>query len=299
MRQKTDIILKKNYGFSFPESFFEFYNFYKDITKKDSEILWDSLGISLGSVFEVFNSNVSDKFNPLYESRYYKDPPEFFTILYGDTDGLHWGYYLDDPNECTLPVVSYYHNDAFCLSIDGNNIFEAVRLHLEQFYSDAEDNINYDPDCADDYKRQLGKFDIIREDIKKYYTKERIEKGEKYCNKYIKTLKRKIIAKTRDGMGIIVPKNKYKKLQSKDKFEIYNYKPDNNEVEAFFNKAMEYLENGFPGTALKLGKDLWIYNQYFVYSFRLLDRAYHALNRNLLGEILKVAKQFRDNCDKK
>ena len=29
--------------------------------------------------------------------RYYDDPPEFFTVLAGGTDGLHWGYFLDDP----------------------------------------------------------------------------------------------------------------------------------------------------------------------------------------------------------
>ena len=64
--------------------------------------------------------------------RYYNDPPEFFTLLLGDMDGLHWGYYLDDSATQSGCVASYYTNDAFELMPDGDTLFEALRLDLEQ-----------------------------------------------------------------------------------------------------------------------------------------------------------------------
>ena len=40
------------------------------------------------------------------------DPPEFFTVLLGNVDRLHWGLYLDDPaDEGRGCVASYYAND--------------------------------------------------------------------------------------------------------------------------------------------------------------------------------------------
>src|SRR4051794_24637353 len=124
-------LLAEIYGFEFPDSFFAFQDF---VIKVTPELLLDVVEISLAGPFLIKDRNHP---SPLWESRYYNDPPEFFTILEGGTDGLHWGYYIDDPANLALlalPVTSFYSNDAFELTIDGNDIFEAVRDHLERHY---------------------------------------------------------------------------------------------------------------------------------------------------------------------
>ena len=35
------------------------------------------------------------------DDRFFNDPPEFFTVLRGPADGLHWGYWFDQPGELT------------------------------------------------------------------------------------------------------------------------------------------------------------------------------------------------------
>ena len=68
-------------------------------------------------------------------TRYYDDPPEFFTVFSGDTDGLHWGYWFDDPdNSPSCCVAEYFSRDAFELTEDGETLFEAFRLQLEGHY---------------------------------------------------------------------------------------------------------------------------------------------------------------------
>src|SRR5439155_1451794 len=81
--------------------------------------------------------------------RYALDPPEFFTALAGDTDKLHWGYYLDDPGAGPSGCVAYYYAaDAFDLSVGGDTLFEAVRLELEYRCADLTDYLAEDPGRA-------------------------------------------------------------------------------------------------------------------------------------------------------
>ena len=62
---------------------------------------------------------------------------------------------------------------------------------------------------------------------------------------------------------------------------------------------MDLLKNGYPGNLLKLGKDLWIYKEFRDICYGPLERSYLALGRTKLLEPLKVAKEFRIECDKK
>jgi hypothetical protein len=154
--------------------------------------------MSLGEVFKVFSETEMEDFNLVKNSRYYNDPPEFFTILRGHTDGLHWGYYLDDFNDLkNMYVVSYYSNDAFELNPVGNTIFEAFRQELDLMYVGVLTNMEEDPDHIEDYKKEIGSLNTIRDILITYETAERPEKGWDYDDKY--QLKREITAETRTG----------------------------------------------------------------------------------------------------
>lgn len=223
------------------------------------------------------------------EARFYDDPPEFVTVLSGLMDGLHWGYWFDAPGELEPVVVSYFANDAFELSAHGTSLFEAVREHLEALHHDAEQYLIEDPDAADDYRARLESYARARVALEKSFPLKRKEVGQKYLDRY--RYKRKFIAPTRSRIGVVVPPKQYRPLEKKDPFERWNYKPTAAQVK----RMVEKVE--LPGTALKLGHDLWTAQEHRAASVALLDRAYGQLGRDVLSSQLKKATAWRARCD--
>ncbi len=277
---KENQILKQFFGVEFPHDFFQFWNFVQELSKHSNSLLKSPLHIQLGNVFQVFQSNPGQEDIPLsLDSRFYKDPPEFITVLLGDTDGLHWGYYLDDPQASDFLVAYYYHNDAFQIDIGGSNLFAAVKNYLDDVYRTIEGYAQSDLAYSETYHQNLGALDELKSILLNYD-----HKGE---------TKRVVTAQTRDGIGIVVPTEQYRPLCEDDKFQQWDYVPGYEEVQTYQEKAFQLLAKGYPGTALKLGKDLWDYPDYFEVSFALLEKAYQALNRPVLQNLLIKAKQFR------
>lgn len=64
-------------------------------------------------------------------SRFYRDPPEFSTALHGNTDGLHFGLWYDNPQESSAFVASYYSRDGGGVAYQGQTLLEAVRKQIE------------------------------------------------------------------------------------------------------------------------------------------------------------------------
>src|SRR5262249_51875844 len=67
----------------------------------------------------------------------------------------------------------------------------------------------------------------------------------------------------------------------------------------WLKEAEQALRDGYPATALKLGKDLWHLapKEVEAEACRVMVAAYEALDRPLLGEVLKARKQQRDLWD--
>lgn len=97
----------------------------------------------------------------------------------------------------------------------------------------------------------------------------------------------------------MVPKKQYRALAKSDPFERWNYEPKAKEVKAQVAGAKKALAEGFAGTALKLGHDLWISSEFRAQSAELLDLAYAALGRETLRAQLKKATAWRKRCDEK
>src|SRR4029079_17577588 len=53
-----------------------------------------------------------DGLDPRLQGRYRQDPPEFVTVLGGDTDGLHYGLWYDDPADLPALTVRNYARDS-------------------------------------------------------------------------------------------------------------------------------------------------------------------------------------------
>lgn len=299
-------LLERHYGLQFPDSFYAFW----EIAGAHSSLLevvgGDLIGMALTASelmgpFEFLKESALVEGTPLWDARYYNDPPEFVTVARGRTDGLHWGYYVDDPQSSAFPVVAYYSNDAFKLTVVGDTLFEALRDELEGHYRGCIELMEYYPDEKDTCQHHLDQLARLRERLQTYATGERSEVGGEYVAKYraMSGLSRHVIAPTRDAMGIVVSDGKYRPVSGDDLYQLWDYRPTSHEVQERTEEALQLLAQGYSGAALKLGKDLWVYRDFREASYALLDAAYADLNRELLRKFLHMAVAFRNDCDTK
>jgi hypothetical protein len=111
-------------------------------------------------------------------------------------------------------------------------------------------------------------------------------------------LTREPTADTLSRVGIVVPRRKYKKLSAVlAAGTIIDLEGREAEVAALIEEAMGLLTKGYPGSALKLGHDLWCFTRVFPQVYDLLDAAYSALGREPLRTFLAEAKAFRRWCE--
>jgi hypothetical protein len=293
--------LRQLYGFEFPEDFFAFWEFVVRLRPLEPlTALADATDIHLVGPYEVLAGRFdgrSPRYSLYLHWRYYMDPPEFFTVLAGNVDRLHWGYYLDDPAAGSGCVASYYAADVFELTSDGDTLFEAVRLSLEETYRGVLEARAVDPCSAADFDAHLLQLDELRLALCQYGTAERRQTGEDYVEKYLGKSRRnrRITAQTREGMGIVVPPKRYRRLALSDRKLWSRLRKDRN-PRRLVEEAQQALREGFPGTALKLGKELWAAGgeHQTMYSYELLDAAYEALGREVLRWVLGVHRAHRD-----
>jgi hypothetical protein len=278
MSNQYQTALERNFGFRFPADFFRFQDFLLELDKSGITLGDESLGISPANIFQIFDDPSSTDL----ETPFYRDPPEFLTVLLGDTDGLHWGYYLDDSAHGPSAVASYYHNDVLEFSL-ARDLFQAVVGHAEDTRAQVEELLQTDPASASEYRERIGNIKHIQEVVARYQSGGSPE--------------RRITAPTRDRAGIVVPEGTYAPLAGNDPFQEAFYSPGPDEVHRLRAAALDAAKHGFPGTPLKLGKDLWDYSDFFEVSCELLAAAYQGLNRPLLGKRLEAVRKFRKSMD--
>jgi hypothetical protein len=286
--------LHAEYGFDFPDDFLRFWEFCTRLAPLEPLRALESVGIVLVGPFEVlagrFDGRVP-RHSLLLHWRYYFDPPEFFTVLAGESDGLHWGYYLDDPDRGEGCVASYYARDAYELETDGDTLFEAVRMHLEYIHRDNEDYLAMNPDEAEVHDARLAEIARVRQRLMEYGSGDRPAVGEEYTETFAGVSRRSdhVVAGTVEGMGIVVPPQQYRPLSLADR-KLWSHLRRSKDPIDLVEEARAALLEGFAGTALKLGKDLWPTASPVkaAHAGELLDSAYAGLGRGTLRRVLQT-----------
>jgi hypothetical protein len=294
-------LLRDLFGFDFPDDLFVFWEFARRLRPLEPLLaLSDALGAVLSGPFDVLYGlfdGRTPRYSPLLHWRYYLDPPEFFTVLVGDTDGLHWGYVLDDPTTREGCVAHYYSNDAFEMGIDGDSLFEAVRAHLEHLQADYEMDARYGLEGEAELRSALLEIDRVRQVLMRYATGSRQETGEAYTDHYLgrSARRKRVVVQTYEGLGVVVPPEKYRPLSLSSR-ELRRELRKGDPI-PLIAEARRALDEGFPGTALQLGKEWWalVPKGALQEAMReLLDGAYAALSRGVLREVLREHLTHRD-----
>ncbi len=291
--------LRELYGFDFPEDLFRFWEFVNRLAPLEPlTAVYPTTGLQLVGPFEVLAGRFDGR-TPAYPQhlhwRYANDPPEFFTVLSAGTDGLHHGYYLDDPTTAAAScVASYYAGDAFEMEANSDTLFAAVRLELEQHDRDCAESQAVDPANAGAYAAKRAEIDEVRRKLQRYATADRTETAEAYVEKYLGVRPARfgrVTAPTRDGMGIVVPPGTYRPLSVPDK-KLGKALRKKDELAVLVEEARTALRAGYPGTDLKLGKELWATGIKRSQAWDLLDAAYAALGRDVLRQVLANHRAF-------
>jgi Uncharacterised conserved protein (DUF2228) len=287
--------LRQLYGFDFPEDLFRFWGFINRLAPLEPlTALADTAGLHLVGPFEVLAGHFDERVAPYHQHlhwRYADDPPEFFTVFTGNVNGLHYGYYLDDPSAPGGCIAAYYADDAFELEANCDTLFEAVRLDLEQSDRDCTDLALMDPESAGQYAAKREEIARVRATLCSFATGERRETGEQHIDKYLEVRPARwagVVAATHEGMGIVVPPATYRPVSVADR-KLWRTLRKPQERNRLIDEARSALGEGFPGTALKLGKELWATRDEQVRNTacELLDAAYAVLGREVLREVLR------------
>ncbi len=287
--------IKSLFGFQFPKDFFDFYKFInKHLFTVD---ILSTLNMSLGSVFDVFQLDMEEEKEEnlkelLKPSRYYNDPPEFVTVLIGDVDSLHWGYFFDKPSVVRPFVVNYYHSDTYEMAVSGQTLFEALRIRLEFLYLDTLELLEEDNDDEDIeiYNTDLQKYALIRE-LLLPYTDNITEIGDDYLDADAKVIRDDAVAKTRNHLGIIATESEYKKISQ------ITAKQSKKTIEGIIKETRDAIKEGFPATALQTGQNLWTNPDFREETYEFLNIAYTQLKRPILIKLMLIAKEIREFYD--
>lgn len=142
-REPLRAAILRTHGLVVPDGLFAYWAFARSLDA-DARAALHEIGVSPGGLLEVFEALVAVDADPArlctlggldirLESRYYRDPAELFTFAYGNTDGLHYGLWFDDPRGPPQGIGSYYAHAGGEIALDRMGPLELVRDEAEQY----------------------------------------------------------------------------------------------------------------------------------------------------------------------
>jgi len=250
--------LKELFYVDFPDELFEVWEWHQHLEGEPRRAFHGVMGVRLHGPFDVLAGSFDGKelrYPAVLHWRYQYDPPELFTVMTGNVDGLHWGYWFDDPGRLPPVVASFYARDAFEL-VEAPSLFRAIAKHLAAHHAGTLENKASDRKHADAYDRDLAALDALLVTLPKLPP----------------PAKRMPTVRTGEGMGIVAEgATTWTRPKEVDRTAI-----------------LEEAERVSPGTALVMGRKLW--DGHKALAFEVLDHAYARLGRDTLR---RVASEHR------
>jgi Uncharacterised conserved protein (DUF2228) len=243
-KEKNQVKLKKIYGVTFPDSLFWLHEFIVEQQNAEDSIELEDIGLyPCGVLSLLLNCDDLDSVeftgDPLLHYRYYRDVPEFFTYLSGDSDGQHWGMLLDEPADVFRGVAMYWSNDGaemtvYCGVFDAllGECEESIDCHEEGYLLYGEEQTTYS-------KQQIELCKKLKNRVEKFLTKNQLSRIEG----------RPIGLETSTGLDLVLNKNFGRDRQEAVEMlklgrELWYWQGKDRSAEAYdlMRKAYELLE---------------------------------------------------------
>ncbi|KAI1238384.1 hypothetical protein IHE44_0013110 [Lamprotornis superbus] len=285
------------YRLRLPEDFYQFWKFCEELDpEKPSDALVSSVGLKLVGPYDIIAGKhkkaKSTDVNFNLHWRFFYDPPEFQTILVGDSrTQYHMGYFRDVPDELPVWVGANEAKKGCVISQVGDNVFAAVKLFLSKKLKEVADK----------------KKTAVLEDIDEKLTRTAKELGYSLEQKTLKMKQRdkKVVTKAFHGAGLVVPVDKndvgYRELPETNANlkrickAIVDAPTDEERVKAFapIQEMLTFVQFANDecdyGMGYELGMDLFCYGSHYFHKAvgQLLPLAYSLLKRNLFAEVIE------------
>jgi hypothetical protein len=227
-----------------------------------------------------------DGLDPRLEMRFRCDPPEMVSFLWGDSDGLHYGMFFDDPAELPGAIVYNWARDSAetwaAEQTTGLSLLAArVRERFTDQYREEE------PGVAEW---------ALRAALRWFAEADRRAVDEDGIVRY-RGVKREAML---GAVSAALPKSAGDPRLSREKVEArqveYRKKRTPKIVREWIAEARDELAKARPAFAYTLGRELhWLDSDlYRAVSEELLVAAYEALGRRALADVLRVHVANRD-----
>jgi hypothetical protein len=221
-----------------------------------------------------------DDLDPRLDCRFRCDPPEFVTIAWGDSDGLHYGLWFDDPAELPTTIVLNYARDSAETWDSGHrNMLDLLR---EQLVESGE---------RSDEPRTLGEA-MLASAIEWFSREAESELSADPPSRWAGVMRPPVVGSL--GPALEPEHGDPRSHEEQRRYEAYRARAP--EVRAWIEQAREELAAGRPAYALVLGRELHWFDQdeWRAEGLELLVAAYRALGRDALAEIAVVHHRHRD-----
>ncbi|XP_070804732.1 histone PARylation factor 1 [Pituophis catenifer annectens] len=298
------------YRLKMPEDFYHFWKFCEELEPdKPCDALKSSIGLQLVGPYDILsgkhiNTNKSKEINFNLHWRFFYDPPEFQTIIVGDSKTqYHMGYFRDIPDQLPVWVGETETQKGCTIYQVGDNIFAAVKLFLSKKLKELTN------------KKRGG----LLKDTDEKLTKTAKQLGYSLEQKSLKVKQRdkKIVTKTFHGAGLVVPVDKnnvgYRELPETNANlkrickTIVDAPNDDQRLKAFapIQEMLTFVQFANDecdyGMGYELGIDLFCCGSHYFHKIisQLLPLAYSLLKRNLFAEIIEahLANRRKEKVD--
>ncbi|XP_075716369.1 histone PARylation factor 1 isoform X2 [Rhinoderma darwinii] len=197
LRQEVECL----YKLTMPEDFYQFWTFCAEINPDaPCNALKSSLGLQLVGPYDILSDkhNVTKKTSDINYNlhwRFFYDPPEFQTIIVGDSKAkYHIGYYRDSPEELPVFLGSNDTMKGCIIAPTGDNVFSAVKQFAVKKLKEISD------------KKTMN----IVKDLVEKLSAAAVNLGYSLEQKTasMKRRDKKVVTKSFHGSGLVVPVDK-------------------------------------------------------------------------------------------
>ncbi|WP_186315964.1 ADP-ribosylation family protein [Catellatospora sichuanensis] len=281
------------YGLRLPRHMAVFAAFFDSLGKEGRDLADDVLGLRPDGITSYFDADGlaltgRDGLDERLESRFRCDPPEFVTIMSGDSDGLHFGLWYDDPAEPPSFVVHNYARDSAETWTGGRR--SGLGEILRQIDKRDED-ASLDPEMDDPAAQR--RRDALRQLVEEFGDADRQACAVDGPSRWADVHRPPILGALCPALPADAgdPRGGYER--SNERYQAYRAGAP--EVRDWIAQAERELAVGAPAYALVLGQELhWMDAAAFrADSLRLLTGAYRALGRDALAGIAAVHHAHR------
>ncbi len=234
----------------------------------------ETIGVSLEGPFAVLAGGKPEK----NLGRWTSDPPEFFSIAGGDSDGLHWGYVVHEPGKSEPLCAHFYSRDAWPISLDGT-FFSALDERLSDVRSELAEELE-ESVAIDEPDKEIEKSIAAIDGQLRVFAK-----FKKRAAARPKSPKQ--TASTLDGIGVVcAPRVFSKPLVADDK--LWKELRDSTKRTRHLVHARKLIGDGKAGGALKIARDLYavLPEKELSVAVTLLGEVYAALDRPTLAKAI-------------